>query len=82
VQTMDVNPVTIEGSLEATLWSTQEAADAAGVSYNVIAWWAHRGYLKRANPGRSRIPLYRASDVLKAEHEVRSRRTVKPRSAA
>lgn len=82
METMDALPVTIDGSLESTLWSTQEAADAAGVSYNVIAWWAHRGYLERANSARSRSPLYRASDVLKTEQEVRSRRTVKVRSAA
>jgi predicted site-specific integrase-resolvase len=78
----DRDPVTINGSLEATLWTTQESADAAGVSYNVITWWAHKGYLKRANPGRSRCPLYRASEVLKTEHDVRLRRTVNTRMAA
>jgi predicted site-specific integrase-resolvase len=70
---VDDEPVSITGSLEATLWNPQEAAQAAGVEPGLIAVWAHRGYLKRVNPG-VRTPLYRALDVLKAEHDVRMRR--------
>jgi len=73
VQTMDDEPVSITGSLEATLWNPQEAARAARVDPGRIAVWASRGYLKRVNPG-VRTPLYRALDVLKAEHDVRIRR--------
>ena len=73
MQTMDTEPVSITGSLEATLWNPQQAAQAAGVTPGLIALWAHRGYLARVNPG-VRTPMYRAVDVLKAEHDVRMRR--------
>lgn len=73
MDTLDIEPVTLNGSLEATLWNPQQAASAAGVSTGLIALWAHRGYLTRVNPG-VRTPLYRAVDVLQAEHDVRMRR--------
>jgi len=75
-------PVTINGSLEATLWNPDEAAAAAQVTKSVIAWWAHRGYLARVNSKKVRTPLYRASDVLATESAVRSRRTVNSVMAA
>lgn len=75
-------PVTIGGSLEATLWNLDEAAAAAGVTKKVVSWWASRGYLGRVNSKTARTPLFRASDVLRAEYEVRCRRTFNSRSAA
>jgi hypothetical protein len=71
-------PIRLDGeSLESTLWTPQQAAKAAGVKPGTVAWWAHRGYLKRANPTSYRTPLYRALDVLAAESAVNSRRAVK-----
>jgi len=76
-------PITLDGgSLEGTLWNPQQAAQAAGVKPGTVAWWAHRGYLKRANSTAYRTPLYRALDVLAAECEVNSRRSTKNRRAA
>jgi hypothetical protein len=67
-------PVSISGPLDETFWTPDEAARAAQVSKGVIAAWAHRGYLTRVNAKSARTPLYRASEVLAAEHEVRGRR--------
>jgi hypothetical protein len=76
-------PITLDGdSLEGTLWNPQQAARAAGVKPGTVAWWAHRGYLKRANSVTLRTPLYRALDVLATESEVNSRRSVKRGQAA
>ena len=67
--------VTIDGDLDlhATLWTTAEAAEAAGVEPGVIRVWAHRGHLKRANSEKCRIPKYRAIDVIHAEKATRER---------
>ncbi|RLU81112.1 hypothetical protein CTZ27_33260 [Streptomyces griseocarneus] len=61
-----------DGTLQTTLWTTAEAAEAAGVSPGVIRIWAHRGHLSRANPG-GRTPKYRAIDVVRAERATRER---------
>lgn len=75
--------VVLDGeSLEATLWNPQQAAKAAGVKPGTVAWWANRGYLKRANAATYRTPMYRALDVLAAESAVNSRRTVQSRTSA
>jgi excisionase family DNA binding protein len=58
--------------LSHTTWTTPQAAEAAGVSRDVIYSWAHRGKLTPVNPGRGR-PRYRALDVLKAEAATRER---------
>ncbi len=58
-------------SLEHALWTTAEAADAAGVSRDVIYQWKARGKLTPVN--RHGRPRYRALDVLKAEAATRTR---------
>ena len=67
--------ISIDGDLDLqhTLWTTAEAAEAAGVEPGVIRIWAHRGHLKRANSEKCRIPKYRAIDVVKAEKATRER---------
>lgn len=65
--------VDIDGDLQSTLWTTAEAAEAAGVSPGVIRIWAHRGHLRRANPEGCRTAKYRAIDVVKAEQATRGR---------
>lgn len=65
--------VTLDGDLQSMLWTTREAAAAAGVKPGVIRIWVHRGHLKRANPEDERIALYRAIDVIKAEKATREK---------
>ncbi|MFI0914215.1 MerR family transcriptional regulator [Streptomyces abikoensis] len=62
-----------DGDLQTTLWTTAQAAEAAGVKPGVIRAWVHRGHLKRANSPLSRVPKYRAIDVVKAEKATRAR---------
>lgn len=63
----------IYGDLQTTLWTTAEAAEAAGVKPGVIRIWAHRGLLHRANSEKARVAKYRAIDVVKAEKATRER---------
>lgn len=65
--------IDLDGDLQSTLWTTAEAAEAAGVKPGVIRAWAHRGHLARANGTRERVPRYRAIDVVKAEKATRER---------
>ncbi|MFI2078471.1 MerR family transcriptional regulator [Streptomyces triculaminicus] len=65
--------VDLDGDLQTTLWTTAQAAEAAGVTPEVIRGWAFRGHLVRANSSRCRIPRYRAIDVVKAEKATRER---------
>lgn len=67
--------ISIDGDLDLqhTLWTTAEAAEAAGVEPGVIRIWAHRGHLKRANSEKARTPKYRAIDVVKAEKATRDK---------
>ncbi|MFF4403820.1 MerR family transcriptional regulator [Streptomyces sp. NPDC001404] len=62
-----------DSDLQTTLWTTAEAAEAAGVTPAVIRIWAHRGHLRRANSPRCRSPRYRAIDVVRAEAATRER---------
>ncbi|WP_439947182.1 MerR family transcriptional regulator [Streptomyces sp. BBFR109] len=62
-----------DGDLQTTLWTTAEAAKAAGVAPGVIRVWAHRGHLRRANSPKARVPRYRAIDVVKAEKATRGK---------
>lgn len=61
----------IYGDLEHVLWNTAEAAEAAGVTRDVIYQWKARGKIKPVN--RRGWPRYRALDVLAAEHDTRER---------
>lgn len=65
--------IDIDCNLQATLWTTTQAAEAAGVSPGVIRIWAHRGHLQRANSPLCRTPRYLAIDVVRAERATRER---------
>jgi hypothetical protein len=82
VHVVTEQPVTISGTLEETLWNPDQAAAGAGVTKTVLAVWVNRGYLARANAKSARTPLYRASDVLATEHQVRMRRGTNQWTAA
>ena len=65
--------VDIDGDLQTTLWTTAQAAEAAGVTPGVIRIWVHRGHLARANGGKCRTAKYLAIDVVRAEKATRAR---------
>ncbi len=67
----EVTVTAVYGDLEHTLWTTAEAAEAAGVTREVIYQWKARGKLKPVN--RRGWPRYRALDVLAVERETRER---------
>lgn len=69
--------------LQATLWTVNEAADAAGVSPNVVHNWRYRGRLTVAERDRKGRPLFRAIDVIRAEKATRekARRVYMPQAA-
>jgi predicted site-specific integrase-resolvase len=59
--------------LETTLWTTEQAAEAAQVNRNVVDNWRYRGKLEVAERDRRGRPLYRALDVIRAEKATRER---------
>lgn len=61
----------LEGNLEHALWTTAQAAEAAGVTADVIYQWKRRGKIQPVN--RRGWPRYRAMDVLRAEQATRQR---------
>ncbi|MFF7142254.1 helix-turn-helix domain-containing protein [Streptomyces nodosus] len=61
----------LEGNLEHALWTTAEAAEAAGVTRDVIYQWRARGKIAPVN--RRGWPRYRAMDILRAEQATRER---------
>lgn len=61
----------LDGDLEHALWTTTEAAEAAGVTTAVIYQWKRRGKIQPVN--RSGWPRYRAMDILRAEQATRER---------
>jgi DNA-binding transcriptional MerR regulator len=61
----------IDGDLTTTTWTTTEAAEAAGVSTDVIYQWKRRGKIAPVN--RRGWPRYRALDILRAEAATRQR---------
>lgn len=65
--------IDFDGNLQTTLWTTAEAAQAAGVSPGVIRIWVYRGHLARANSEKARTAKYRAIDVVHAEKATRER---------
>lgn len=61
----------LDGDLQNAIWTTAEAAEAAGVTPDVIYQWKRRGKLTPVN--RRGWPRYRAMDVLRAEQATRQR---------
>lgn len=61
----------IDGDLASVLWTVPEAAEAAGVTTDVIYQWKRRGKLTPVN--RTGWPRYRAMDVLSVEAATRAR---------
>lgn len=61
----------LDGNLEHCTWTTAEAAEAAGVTRDVIYQWRRRGKITPVN--RRGWPRYRAMDVLRAEAVTRQR---------
>lgn len=61
----------LDVDLEHTVWTTAQAAEAAGVTPEVIYQWKRRGKIKPVN--RRGWPRYRAMDVLQAERSTRER---------
>lgn len=59
--------------LETTLWTAEQAAEAAQVNRNVVDNWRYRGKLEVAKRDRRGRPLYRAIDVIRAEKATRER---------
>lgn len=61
----------LDCDLEQAIWTTAEAAEAAGVTPAVIYQWKRRSKLTPVN--RRGWPRYRAMDVLRAERATRER---------
>jgi DNA-binding transcriptional MerR regulator len=64
--------VVLDGDLATLTWTTNQAAEAAGVEPRRIRVWAHRGKLQPVNP-KAVHPRYRALDVLRVEAEMRTK---------
>lgn len=61
----------LDGDLEHALWTTAQAAEAAGVTPDVIYQWKRRGKIVPVN--RRGWPRYRALDILRAEQATREK---------
>jgi DNA-binding transcriptional MerR regulator len=59
--------------ITTTLWTARQAAEEAHVSTSTIRSWVRRGHLEAADVDEHGWPLYRALDVIKAEHATRER---------
>lgn len=59
--------------LSATLWTVEQAAEAAQVTPNVVRNWKYRGRLEQAGTDWRGKPLFRAVDVIRAEKATRER---------
>lgn len=64
--------VDLNVDLHTTRWSVAEAAEAAGVTPDVVRNWCYRGHLKAAERRRGR-PVFLAIDVIRAEKATRER---------
>lgn len=63
--------VDLDGDLSRKTWTVAEAAEAAGVTPDVIYQWKRRGKITPVN--KTGWPRYRALDILKAEAATRER---------
>jgi hypothetical protein len=66
----EVPMVAFDGDLAEITWTTNQAAEAAGVEPRRIRVWAHRGKLHAVNP-KATHPRYRALEVLTVEAAMR-----------
>ncbi|MER7968088.1 hypothetical protein ABTX35_03575 [Streptomyces sp. NPDC096080] len=78
--TPDGGPAMDLSDLQSRLWTAQEAAEAAGVEPNTVRNWKYRGHLPQARTESGRPmttpagqPLFRATDVIRAERTTRAR---------
>lgn len=69
----------LSADLQTTFWTAPEAAEAAGVKPNVVRNWKYRGHLSQARTPDNRPmrnlagqPLFRATDVIRAEKATRT----------
>lgn len=65
--------VDLDVDLTATLWTVDQAAEAAQVNPNVVRNWRYRGVLAEATRDYRNRPLFRAIDVIRAEKATRER---------
>jgi hypothetical protein len=65
--------IDLDVDLHATLWTVDQAAEAAQVTPNVVHNWRYRGRLAIADRDRNGRPLFRAIDVIRAEKATRER---------
>lgn len=65
--------VDLSVDLTTTLWTVEQAAEAAEVSPNVVRNWKYRGRLEQAGTDWRGKPLFRAIDVIQAEKATRER---------
>ncbi|MEV0090447.1 MerR family transcriptional regulator [Streptomyces sp. NPDC050738] len=63
----------LSGDLTTTLWTADQAAEAAGVTPNVVRNWKYRGRLDPVRRNAAGQPLFRAVDVIRAEKATRQR---------
>ena len=63
--------VDLDGDLTRKTWTVAEAAEAAGVTPDVIYQWKRLGKITPVNS--TGWPRYRALDILKAEAATRER---------
>lgn len=63
------------------LVSTNEAADACGVSSATVRSWAARGHLRPSGLDERNRPLYRLIDVLRTARDTRNRAIGQGRTA-
>jgi DNA-binding transcriptional MerR regulator len=74
--------VDLSVDLATTLWTVEQAAEAAQVSKVVIRNWKYRGVLEPAKTDWRGRPLFLAVDVIRAEKATRERaRRVYPTAA-
>lgn len=68
--------------LAETLWTVEQAAEAAQVQPNTVRNWKYRGRLVQAGADWRGRPLFRAVDVIRAEKATREKaRRVYPLAA-
>jgi hypothetical protein len=65
--------VDLSVDLTATLWTVEQAAEAAQVKPNTVRNWKYRGRLEQAGTDWRGRPVFRAVDVIRAERATREK---------